>query len=46
LNLPFSIEGTERFVRTGLVLGLIIANDEQKPSWNTDDFFGDRFAPK
>lgn len=46
LNLPFSIEGTERFVRTGLVLGLIIANDEQKPSWNTDDFFGDKFAPK
>ena len=25
LNLPFSIEGTEHFVRTGLVLGLIIA---------------------
>jgi hypothetical protein len=46
LNLPFSNEGTERFVRTGLVLGLIIANDEQKPSWNTDDFFGDKFAPK
>ena len=46
LNLPFSNEGTERFARTGLLLGLIVANDEQKPTWNADDFFGDKFAPK
>lgn len=44
LNLPFSIEGTERFVRTGLVLGLIIANDEGRPTWNNNDFFGDKFS--
>ena len=44
LNLPFSIEGTERFVRTGLALGLIIANDQSQPTWNKDDFFGDKFS--
>ena len=44
LSLPFSIEGTERFVRTGLALGLIIANDQSRPIWNKDDFFGDKFS--
>lgn len=44
LDLPFSPEGAERFVRTALLLGLEIAEQEERPRWNPGDFFGDRFA--
>lgn len=44
LTLPFSEEGATRFVRVALALGLIVANDDERPRWQEDDFFGDRFA--
>lgn len=44
LELPFSEEGAERFVRTALLLGLEVAAQDEKPRWNPGDFFGDRFA--
>ncbi len=44
LNLPYSAEGAQRFVQTALVLGLIVANQDEKPRWNEGDFFGERFA--
>jgi len=45
LDLPFSEEGTEGFVRTALLLGLIVADEDEKPTWNKGDFFGDKFSP-
>lgn len=44
LELPFSPEGAERFVRTALLLGLEIAAKDERPRWNAGDFFGERFA--
>jgi len=44
LELPFSQEGSERFARVALSLGLEVANGEQRPHWNADDFFGRQFA--
>jgi Zn-dependent M28 family amino/carboxypeptidase len=44
LDLPFSEEGAERFVRVAFLLGLIVANDEQPPKWQDGDFFGERYA--
>lgn len=44
LSLPYSESGAERFVRAALMLGLIVANDDEPPRWNANDFFGERFA--
>ena len=46
LRLPYSVEGAERFARAGLLLGLIVADADERPAWNEGDFFGDRFAPR
>jgi len=44
LDLPFSEEGADRYMRVVLALGLIVANDDDRPRWKDGDFFGDRFA--
>jgi hypothetical protein len=44
LDLPFSAEGAERFVRTALLVGLEVAENDERPRWNPGDFFGDKFA--
>jgi hypothetical protein len=44
LNLPYSEEGAERFVRVALTLGLTVANDDEPPRWKDGDFFGERYA--
>jgi hypothetical protein len=44
LDLPYSGEGAERFVRAAMLLGLHVANDDEAPRWNEGDFFGDKFA--
>lgn len=44
LNQPYSPEGAERFVRSALVLALIIANQDMPPRWNAGDFFGEKFS--
>ena len=44
LNLPYSNDGARHFVQAALLLGLNVANDDARPSWNENDFFGDKFA--
>ena len=44
LSLPFDGVAAERFVRTGLLLGLNVADNDERPRWNENDFFGDMFA--
>ncbi len=44
LDLPYSREGAERFARAALLMGLIVADADERPRWNEDDFFGDKFA--
>ena len=44
LKLPYDSDAAERFARTGLLLGLIVADKDERPRWNEGDFFGDMFA--
>jgi hypothetical protein len=44
LSLPFSHEGTERFVRTALHFGVLVASGRCRPEWNVSDFFALKFA--
>lgn len=44
LTLPYDKAGAARFVQAGMALGLIVANDDERPRWNENDFFGDKFA--
>lgn len=44
LALPYSPEGAERFARAGLLMGLIVANADERPTWVDNDFFGDKFS--
>jgi hypothetical protein len=44
LSLPYSAEGAERFAQAALLLGIIVADDADRPRWNEGDFFGDKFA--
>jgi Zn-dependent M28 family amino/carboxypeptidase len=44
LLLPFCHEGTERFVRTALHFGLLVASGRCRPEWNANDFFALKFA--
>ncbi len=44
VDLPFSPEGAERYARGGLLTGLYIANDDERPRWNDGDFFGELYA--
>ncbi|MBT8079838.1 MAG: M28 family peptidase [Gammaproteobacteria bacterium] len=44
LSLPYDNAAAERFARTGLLVGLIVADRQARPRWNDGDFFGDKFA--
>ena len=44
LSLPYSSEGAERFARAGLLMGLLVADADERPAWVENDFFGDKFA--
>ena len=44
LDLPYSSEGAQTFVRAALLTGLFVADDDERPRWNEGDFFGDKFA--
>ena len=44
LSLPYSSEGAERFARAGLIMGLLVADADERPHWVENDFFGDKFA--
>jgi hypothetical protein len=44
LDLPYDSDAAERFAQAGLLIGLIVADDENRPQWNSGDFFGDKFA--
>ncbi len=44
LSLPYSSAGAERFARAGLLMGLLVADADERPVWVENDFFGDKFA--
>lgn len=43
IDLPYSPEGAERFVRTGFLTVCLVADEVARPQWNPGDFFGTKF---
>jgi hypothetical protein len=46
MNLPFNFAAAARFAQVNFNIGVEIANDKKRPSWNKGDFFGDLFTKK
>jgi len=46
LSRPIDWDSAVRFARANARIGLGLANDDARPTWNEDDFFGDKFAPR
>jgi hypothetical protein len=46
LSRPVDWDSAVRFARANARIGLAIANDDERPSWNEGDFFGEMFAPE
>lgn len=44
LSLPINYDAAASFAEVNLMIGLEIANGDNRPSWNKDDFFGKTFA--
>jgi Zn-dependent M28 family amino/carboxypeptidase len=43
-DLPYDTATGQKFGQVGMLLGLIVADDNSRPQWNEGDFFGDKFA--
>ena len=43
LSRPVDWDSALRFARANVRIGLAVAAEEQRPTWNTGDFFGDKF---
>jgi hypothetical protein len=44
LQLSFDAGAASRFGRTAMLLGVLVANADERPQWNDGDFFGQRFG--
>jgi hypothetical protein len=45
MNQPIDFESGAKFARMSVLLGWMIAEEEQAPRWNAGDFFGQKFGP-
>jgi hypothetical protein len=46
LSRPVDWDSAVRFARANARIGLAVANDDERPTWNEGDFFGEMFAPE
>ena len=46
LGRPVNWDSAVRFARANARIGLAVANDDDRPTWNEGDFFGKMFAPQ
>jgi len=44
LSRPVDWDSAVRFARANALIGYAIANDDDRPTWNEGDFFGEKFA--
>ena len=44
LSQNFNLKAMGRFTEINFRIGLILANDDNKPSWNEGNYFGEKFA--
>ena len=45
LALTIDMDSALKFTRANFLIGLEVAQSDERPSWNEGDFFGKRFAP-
>jgi hypothetical protein len=46
MDQPFDFKAGAMHAKTNFLIGYLVANDKQKPSWNKGDFFGTKFGRK
>jgi Zn-dependent M28 family amino/carboxypeptidase len=46
LSLPFDKVGVENYAKGALLIGVNIANENERPQWLEGDFFGEQFGQK
>ena len=46
LSRPVDWDSAVRFARANARIGLAVANDDDRPTWNEGNFFGEMFAPE
>ena len=46
MNQPFDFESGAKFARYSYLLGYIVAQQKERPAWNTSDFFGEHYGKK
>ncbi|NOX70289.1 MAG: M28 family peptidase [Gammaproteobacteria bacterium] len=44
MSRPIDWDSAKRFARVNVRIGYAIANQDERPTWNEGDFFGDKFA--
>jgi Zn-dependent M28 family amino/carboxypeptidase len=44
INGVFDFEAGKRYVQLNFLIGYLVAQDENRPTWNGGDFFGERFG--
>jgi hypothetical protein len=44
MSQPFDFESGAKFARFNLLLGYIVAQQNEKPAWNPGDFFGEHYG--
>ncbi|MCX2740312.1 M28 family peptidase [Pontibacter anaerobius] len=42
----FDFDAAKKYVQLNFLIGYLVAQDEERPSWNQGDFFGTRFGGK
>ena len=46
MDQPFDFNAAAMHVKTNFLIGYLVANDPQRPTWNKGDFFGGKFGPR
>ena len=44
MNQEFDFEAAAMHAKINFLIGYLTANDQQRPAWNKDDFFGKKFG--
>ena len=44
LDLTVDWDSAVRFARTKARIGQLVGNDDERPTWNEGDFFGEKFG--
>jgi len=46
MNQPFDFESGAKYAMYAFLLGYVVAQQTEKPTWNTGDFFGEHYSKK